>query len=215
MERDWEALTWDQMGELAELATELSDDEWDRPSLCEGWRVRDVYGHMSVGHTYPLGKILRGVAGSGFSVDKASARESVAFGSSHTPDELAATIDDIARNHTRNGIAKLIPYSDAFVDHFIHELDVRVPLGKPRDVPPDRTVAALEALTMKSGGGTKPKKRTKGLRFVATDVDWSYGEGPEVRGAGQDLLLALAGRPAGLDGLAGDGADAFRKRLAA
>jgi hypothetical protein len=30
--------------------------------------------------------------------------------------------------------------------------------------------------------------------LIATDIDWSTGRGPEVRGAAESLLLAMAGR---------------------
>ena len=214
LDHDWEALTWEQMGELAKLAAELDDAEWDQPSLCDGWRVRDVYGHMCVGHTYPMVKIVGPLVASGFNVDKGSAKISVTYATAHEPAELASTIDGIARDHTRKGFAKLIPFSDAFVDHVIHELDIRVPLDKQRDLPAERMAAALDAMLLAQGGGTKPKKRMEGLRFVATDVVWSTGSGPEVAGTGEALLMAIAGRSATLSQLSGEGADTLRARVA-
>ena len=52
----------------------------------------------------------------------------------------------------------------------------------PREIPPDRLVEVLEfALT----APTLPAKRNRrGLRLVATDLDWSSGAGPEVSGPG-------------------------------
>src|SRR5690606_18647488 len=73
MAPDYDQLLWEQMHALADLAAQLGPDDWDHPSLCEGWRVRDVYGHMCVGHTYPLPKLLAKVAANGFDVDKGSA----------------------------------------------------------------------------------------------------------------------------------------------
>ena len=54
-----------------------------------------------------------------------------------------------------------------------------------------------------------------GLRLVATDVEWSHGDGPEVRGPGEAILLALTGRPAVLDELVGEGVATLRERVAA
>jgi hypothetical protein len=48
---------------------------------------------------------------------------------------------------------------------------------------------------------------------VATDVAWSVGNGPEIRGPVVALLLLLTGRRAGLDEVTGDGADALRQEL--
>jgi hypothetical protein len=54
-----------------------------------------------------------------------------------------------------------------------------------------------------------------GLRFTATDTDWSVGEGLEVRGPVGALLMALTRRPAGLGGLTGEGLEELQRRLAA
>jgi hypothetical protein len=48
---------------------------------------------------------------------------------------------------------------------------------------------------------------------VATDLDWSHGSGPEVRGSGEALLMAMAGRRAALDDLDGPGKAKFAQRL--
>ena len=215
MAHDYDTLLWEQMGALADLAASLEPADWDHPSLCEGWRVRDVYGHMCVGHTYPLPKLLAKVAANGFDVDKGSAKESAAWADAHTPDEIAATIDHIATAHVRKGIAKLIPDSDGYVDHVIHELDIRRPLDRPRSRADDRTVAALDAMLLAKGGGTKPKKRMAGLSFVATDVGWSTRSGPKVRGTAEALLLGLANRDVALGELDGDGAATFAGRVGA
>ena len=39
-----------------------------------------------------------------------------------------------------------------------------------------------------------PRRRLSGLRLVATDVDWAVGEGPEMRGPIEALLLLITGR---------------------
>jgi hypothetical protein len=43
------------------------------------------------------------------------------------------------------------------------------------------------------------------VRLIATDVDWSHGKGPEVRGPGEALLMVMAGRPDALRDLDGPG----------
>jgi hypothetical protein len=58
------------------------------------------------------------------------------------------------------------------------------------------------------------KKRIAGLRLRATDVDWSHGDGPEVTGPGLSLLVAMTGRPGGLDALSGEGLATMRSRTA-
>jgi len=42
--------------------------------------------------------------------------------------------------------------------------------------------------------GLRARSRIRGLRLQATDLDWAFGKGPEVRGPGEALLMAMAGR---------------------
>jgi hypothetical protein len=77
---------------------------------------------------------------------------------------------------------------------------------------PERVSVALAHVAGSSFYGVQ--KRFAGLRFVATDLDWSTGSGDEVRGPGGQLLLLLTGRPAGLAGLQGPGAATVGARLA-
>jgi uncharacterized protein (TIGR03083 family) len=94
----------------------------------------------------------------------------------------------------------------------VHGEDIRRPVGLPGTVADDAANACLQMYTKASfpvGG----KKRIGGLRLVATDTGWSYGAGPEVSGPALSLLLAMTGRPAGLDGLSGDGAAELGQRV--
>ena len=81
-------------------------------------------------------------------------------------------------------------------------------------MPADRLIAALDAAPG-IGGFLKAKGRAQGLRLLASDVDWSWGEGPEVKGPGEAILLALGGRPSVLGELGGDGVATLRERVAA
>ena len=52
-----------------------------------------------------------------------------------------------------------------------------------------------------------------GLRLVATDLSWSKGDGPEVAGTGEALLMAIAGRAAAIRDLTGPGVAILAERL--
>ena len=65
------------------------------------------------------------------------------------------------------------------------------------------------------GGFVGAKQRVRGLRLVATDIDWSHGTGPKVIGTGEAILLVASGRPVARGELSGEGADTLRIRLAA
>ena len=97
-----------------------------------------------------------------------------------------------------NGISKTISRGGGSVDHTIHHQDIRRPLGRSRSIPEDRLIAALDAMPT-IGGFVKSKQRMDGLRWTATDVDWTFGDGPEVTGPAEALILLASGRPAPID----------------
>jgi uncharacterized protein (TIGR03083 family) len=211
---DYDRLRLEEIAAISEFLHELQPEEWDRPSLCDGWRVRDVISHMCVGYTTPMPAMVAKVARRGFNVPKASLEESVAFGTAHTPAEILTVFDAVQRDNIRRGIAKVIKPAESLVDHLIHHQDVRRPLGRPRAMPEDRLVAALGVIPG-LGGFVGAKKRVAGLRLVAADVGWSHGDGPEVSGSGEAILLAASGRGVAINELSGDGVGLLRTRVAA
>ncbi|HME47371.1 NADPH-dependent F420 reductase [Mycobacterium sp.] len=78
--------------------------------------------------------------------------------------------------------------------------------------------AALEVGRTTSGAdqvaGWAPGARyARGVRLVATDLDWSRGRGRQVHGTGEALLMAMAGRRAALDDLSGPGQFRLARQL--
>ena len=211
---DYDRLRNEELASISEFLHGLSDDQWDQASLCAGWRVRDVVSHMTVGYMTPMLTMMGKVARYGFNVPKASAKESVTYGSDHTPAQILTAFDTIVNDHVRKGISRFIPAKEGLVDHIVHQQDARRPLGLPRQIPEERLAAAL-GVAPSIGGFVGAKKRAKGLRFTATDINWTHGDGPEVRGTGEAILLALTGRPVVLDELEGDGLATLRPRVAA
>jgi len=214
MTTNYDRLRCDELASISEFCHTLEPRQWDTPSLCEGWRVRDVIGHMSVGYTTPMPEMVAKLARYRFNVPKASKAESIAFASTRTPAELLAVFDSIVHDRVRKGISRVIKPTEGLLDHLVHHQDIRRPLGQWREVPEERLVAALNvAPTL--GGLVGSKVRAANLRLEATDVDWRHGEGPLVRGAGEAILLAVTGRAVALDELDGDGVAVLKARLAA
>ena len=81
----------------------------------------------------------------------------------------------------------------------------------PRAIPAERLVPALAFARFAPPIGAF--WRARGLRLIATDVDWSGGRGPEVRGPGEALLMAIAGRRGAVEELDGPGQPTLAGRI--
>jgi uncharacterized protein (TIGR03083 family) len=209
-------MMWDEVADIGTLLHELDDASFDAPSLCDGWAVRDVLGHMCVGHTTPMPEMVVRIGKYGFNVTKASFAESQRFVAGKPPDEIREFWDTVMiGQHPRKGISKMIPANAGFVDHLIHHQDIRRPVGAPRDIPQERLVRALEVVSSVGNPMFNPKKTVAGLELHATDVDWSSGEGPRVEGPGEAIVMAAAGRSVALEDLGGEGVGVLRERLRA
>jgi uncharacterized protein (TIGR03083 family) len=213
-DHDYERLLWSESSDLAGLLDELDDADFDHASLCDGWRVRDVVSHMVLGHSTPMRSMIVLLAKSGFNVPKASRHGSVQYGSAHSPSEIRAAWHEVVDGRVMKGIARTISKKEGFVDHLIHHQDIRRPLERPRTIPADRLVAALDAMPT-IGGFVKSKQRMAGLRWTATDVDWTHGDGPEVLGPAEALILLSSGRRTPIGDVSGDGVATLRERLTA
>jgi uncharacterized protein (TIGR03083 family) len=194
--------------ELADLLETLTPEQWEAQSLCDQWKVRDVVGHIVLGAgKLGFGKTIADLAKSGFSMNKMLARTGMEKGRVST-EELVKELREQSTNQYTPPMTKPI---DMLSDTVVHTQDIRRPLDKPKEIPEDRLRAVLE--DMKNVGFMGNKKRIAGLKFVATDMTWTHGEGPEVQGKGEALLLAMCGRPTVLDELSGDGVETLRTRL--
>jgi uncharacterized protein (TIGR03083 family) len=212
MDRE-QVLSWTKAErlDLADFLDGLDGDEWRVPSLCAGWTVRDVAAHLTLSTRTTLWDAVKGAVrarGDWNRMELDAARDRAArFG----PAELVAQIRETA------GSARRAPLSaplDPLTDFLVHGQDIARPLGRARPMPVAQTVAAIDHVLASAFYGAR--KRLKGIRLVATDVDWSTdgtqgGAEAEVRGPVADLLLLATGRPAGLTGVSGPGAE----RLAA
>jgi hypothetical protein len=72
------------------------------------------------------------------------------------------------------------------------------------DAPPADAVPVLDAYWSR-GRMVVHAEPQQGRRLVATDLDWSRGSGPEVRGKAIDLVLLVANRRQVLPRLEGPG----------
>jgi uncharacterized protein (TIGR03083 family) len=196
-------LVADERRDLVTLLRTLPEEEWQVQSLCDGWRVRDVVAHVLY-DMIPAWQYLAIMVKGRFSVDRINNR--LVDREQETP--TTQLVDRLESSIGRGAMARLAPAS-ALADVLVHHQDIRRPLGRQRRIPEERLVNVLNH----PDPFALPWRHTRGLRFVATDVEWSKGSGPEVRGTGEAIALATVGRPIVLDELTGDGVPELRRRL--
>ena len=211
----WAAIDDQRLRTVAMLES-LTPQDWQQPSLCAGWTVRDVAAHLTL-QQLTLGQALRSAArhpGGMNRVIRESARAQAAL----PVDRLVAEIGGMVGSRRHNvGVTP----SETLVDLVVHGQDIAVPLGRELVVPvPTAAEAAARvwwSRTTLRGRATASVFRAVDCgryRFTATDAAWSAGDGPEVRGPVLAILLVLTGRPAGLDRLSGDGLAALTREFA-
>jgi len=187
----------------------LTPDDWKKPSLCEGWRVRDVVGHVLDGNELKLWTLPFRLARYGFSSDRSGRDYSIARAEGRSPEQLLADFD--CRDPWA-GTCRVFRPPLVLLDRLVHHQDIRRALGHHRKIPDDRLLAVLDTAPG-LGSVFRAKRRAKDLRFVATDVAWSWGDGPEIRGPGEALVMALLGRAQQLPELDGEGLLQFSQRV--
>lgn len=203
------ALVAGQRRDLADAVAGLPAAAWDTPSLCAGWRVRDVVAHVvaNAEGAYTARRALPGLLTHRFNVDAWLYHDGCRRGAA-SPAELAARLRQSAGNTFRPPGRKP---ADVLADVIIHSQDVFVPLGIDRHAGAATVLAAL-AVSVPQGPPLRTGKRAAGLRLRATDLDWAWGHGEEVTGTGEALLMALTGRQAFASRLSGPGADILAER---
>lgn len=197
---------------VADLLEGLDDAQLATPSLCAGWDVRTVGAHLA-DSTAPgaLGEFARDLVRARGRLHRANDEAARRAGRRPVAETVALLRERADSRSTPPVTGPRAPLAEVLV----HEGDIRLPLGLPLDPGPAAVRIALEFITTGRPVGFVPRGRLRGLRLVATDLDWSAGEGAEVRGRGIDLLLAACGRSVVLPELGGPGLRLLADRLGA
>lgn len=194
---------------LADLLDTLHRDEWETPSLCQGWTVHDVLAHLTLStRQSTTGMVLRVLRARG-DFDRAEARAARERAATHPPATLTAQLRETAAADRRVGMSSRW---DPLVDVLVHGQDIARPLRRWLPTPPDLAVPALEHVWSNVFYG-RPARRLSALRLVATDTTWAGGHGLEVCGTAGDLLLLATGRSVSASGVSGPGVAEAAARL--
>jgi uncharacterized protein (TIGR03083 family) len=175
--------------ELAGVLGRLPPGAWDEPTLCDGWRVREVVAHITMPFRYPAPRFAFELARSRGNFNRMAercARRAAAASAA----ELTAALRDNAEHPWKPPGGGLV---GALTHDMIHGLDITVALGIDRAVPAGRLAIVLDSVTTARSlkfFGTS----LSGIQLRATDTGWTFGSGTPVTGAAQDLALAVCGR---------------------
>lgn len=199
---------------VVDYLEELPRSEWDHPSLCEAWTVREVAAHLTLAALPPWRLVPLALRYPG-STNRLIRDASKAVARRRSDAEILATLRGMI------GLHRPFPgltCREALIDIVGHTQDVTLPLGREVPVPPHEIAAAADRVVSYRGRGNAKVFRalpTRGLQLSADDHDWTHGEGDPVTGSMRDLFLVLTGRTVHLDRLAGPGADRLRVRATA
>ncbi|WP_034215794.1 maleylpyruvate isomerase family mycothiol-dependent enzyme [Actinoplanes subtropicus] len=175
--------------ELAAMLAELTPEQWGAPSLCTGWRVREVLAHMTMPFRMSAAQFGLEMAKARGNFDRMADRMARRDTARLSDTELLKSLADNVEHPWRppgGGTGGALSHD------VIHGLDISVALGLERRPPVQRIGLILGSMRDKNVRyfGTD----LSGVRLEATDLDWSLGDGAPLRGSAQDLLLVICGR---------------------
>ncbi len=203
--------TWELAGtarnDFADMIEPLSDEQLAQQTLCGEWDAKGVLAHLvmfvELGAFGFVGQMFK----HRFDFDKAWVVNAAARHGRPT----SGLLSTLRSNATRSASLPGFPEGLTVADVAIHTQDVRRPLGLSGALDEGVLRSTLDFLTTskqaKTLVGDLPS--LDGVKLRATDLDWSHGDGDEVAGTGEAIMMALARRPV-IDELSGPGVDQLR-----
>lgn len=176
-----------QRSGLVEVLGDLSEAGWDEPSLCAGWRIREVVAHITMPYRHSgrsiLSAMVRARGKFDVAADPLARQDTVELSSSQLLESLRWNVD---HRWKPPGGGQL----GALSHDVIHGLDITEALDLPAVSPPERTVAVLRSPKLSRAF----KVDLAAYELVATDAAYCQGEGQPLRLPAKDLLLICTGR---------------------
>ncbi|MGV9745591.1 maleylpyruvate isomerase family mycothiol-dependent enzyme [Rhodococcus zopfii] len=152
-----------ERAELVDLLRSLTPEQWAAPSLCQGWSVRDVVGHLSIDAVPMHRYLLAGLRNP--SVDRLN-RHYVEAARDVPADRL---VDGLATSVSGSWFLRFFPQL-TLADHVVHQQDIRRPLGLPR---------VVDAVLDELGGAGVHELRSRIERAEAAPTAPGSGRDPE------------------------------------
>lgn len=198
--------------EIVRVLSGLRESEWQAPSLCSEWTIRQVALHLASANIASIPYVASRTLAHRGDINRANLDVVDHLDSTLTNDELVRAIAANAGRRRRAG--RLLPPPLMLGDHLIHLLDIAVPLERTVQLGRDALIGVLRTQLGVPNPFVPAARFGRGLRFEATDLGWRSRRGSlRISGTAADLALTLAGRTAALHRLEGDGVTELTARL--
>jgi uncharacterized protein (TIGR03083 family) len=176
-----------ELAALASALAPLDEESWSRPSLCEGWSVRNVVAHLTMAARYDEAQFRGELASDGFDFQQMSDRIAQRDGDLPPGTLLADLGSEALATFEQPGGG----WGGSISHVVIHGLDVTLPLGLGRVAGDEATRLVLDALVA-PGDRSLFGVELGGAR--ATDLDWRHGPQGGREGTAGELVALLSGR---------------------
>ena len=198
------ALMADERRRLADELDHLADGDWTTPSRCAGWTAHTVAAHLNLPWELSSPRFLLEVVKQRGSIDRTMDVQSRKLAERLDP---ASCVAGLRANATDRFVPPTMPPEAPLSDVVLHGADILRPLGRSVAVDDEalrRVLGFVTSPKAQRGFGTPP---LTGLRFEATDIDWSAGDaaGALVRGPALAVAGAIVGRTDHRTEVEGDG----------
>lgn len=182
------AETFAERRRLVALLEGLSGEQWAEPSLCAGWRIREVVAHITLAYRISGLRVIGGIAAAGGNFNRYSDRQAHRDTRRLTDAEL---LDSLRANVEHPWRPPRAGQQGALAHDVFHGLDMTVPLGLP-SAPPDRIALAVG----------RPDRRQldyfgvdlAGIALRANDSNLVVGDGEAIELPSADIALIVGGR---------------------
>ena len=172
----WDVVVAERRALLGQLR-DLDADEWDHPSLCEGWRVRDVAAHVISAPQLRWARDAAAMRGLWRGYNGMILHDGLRRGA-------APVAEILAQYDTWAGVRRgpvTVTHVEPLVDVLVHTQDILRPLGRRPTTAPEAAVVAADRCRLLAPltGSTRVVRHTT---MRATDVAWERGAARSSRG---------------------------------
>lgn len=170
------------------LADQLRLADWEQPSLCVGWRVRELIAHVTMPARYTAEQFGLELAAANGDFTLLSNLIAARDGELSMAELLADLASPVLAGWQPPGGGAI----GALNHVVVHGLDATNALGVPRSCSDEAARIILDELV--AGGAERFGVSLAGVQLVASDLDWQSGSGRTVTASAGELISLASHR---------------------